>query len=156
MKLSMVPHLLPARSIQSICLNFSKFLRGKDENQPKPKPNAGRYYSFWPVTYHRQLHGFNMCLLRRGFHTFIRGASFPSPIDVGSHNPHPLGAQRPRLHTDRCLALIPFCNSPSPSPPLVDIVLFGLLRIAVNFTILICVWERFPHPYKECFVPLSN
>ena len=30
-------------------------------------------------------------ILGRGFHTLIRNASFPSPTDVGSHNP-PLGA----------------------------------------------------------------
>ena len=36
---------------------------------------------------------------------------------------HPLGAQRPRWHTARCLVLIPH-NS---SPPLADIVLFEVL-----------------------------
>ena len=38
---------------------------------------------------------------RRGFNTLIKikNASFPSPIDVGSHNPLPFGAQCPRWHT---------------------------------------------------------
>ena len=47
------------------------------------------------------------------------------------------------------------CNNPSPS--LANIVRFSLLCIAVSHT----VWntftrERFPDPYKECFVPLSK
>ena len=35
---------------------------------------------------------FKTCMLGRGFHTLIRNVSFPSPTDVGSHNPPPLGA----------------------------------------------------------------
>ena len=48
------------------------------------------------------------------------------------------------------------CNNPN--PPLTNIVRFGLLYIAANrhgfknaFT-----RKRCSHPYKECFVPLSN
>ena len=36
--------------------------------------------------------GFKTHMLGRGFHTLVRYVSFPSPTDVGSHNPLPLGA----------------------------------------------------------------
>ena len=96
-----------------------------------------------------------MCLLWRGFHTLIKNASFPTPIDVGSHNPSPLG---PVFSLAHCLVSTPFrcsasslahrpmsiplqCSTSSlahcpmfssnticnsPSPLLADIVLFGL------------------------------
>ena len=35
----------------------------------------------------------------RGFHTLIKGVSFSSPTDVGSHNPPPSEPQRPRWHS---------------------------------------------------------
>ena len=38
-------------------------------------------------------------MLGRGFHTIIKNASFPSPTDVGSHNPSPFRAQHPRWHS---------------------------------------------------------
>ena len=49
----------------------------------------------------------------------------------------PFGAQPPRWCA-RCLALIPFCNGPS--PPLVDIVLLGLslLGFSSRFLKLVC------------------
>ena len=77
--------------------------------------------------------------------------SFPSPINVGSHNPPPplrgptsllaliplsnrcgisqstpppFGAQRPRWHTVWCFDSDTICSSPS--PPLADIILFKL------------------------------
>ena len=34
-----------------------------------------------------------MCMLGRGFHTFIKNVSFSSPADVGSDNPPPFEAQ---------------------------------------------------------------
>ena len=52
--------------------------------------------------------GFKTRLLRRGFHTLIRNVSFPSPTNVGYHNPPPLRAQRPSWQIAQCLALIPF------------------------------------------------
>ena len=79
-----------------------------------------------------QPHGFRMHLLGRDFHTFIRGASFPSQTDVGSHNPPPLGdpvfslAHRPVSGSDT------ICKSPS--PPLTDIVCFDPLRITISLT----------------------
>ena len=39
------------------------------------------------------------CLLGRDFHTLIKGVSFSSLINVGSHNPPPFGAQRSRWHS---------------------------------------------------------
>ena len=39
-----------------------------------------------------KLHGFETRLLGKGFHTLVRNDSFPSPIDVISHNPPLLGA----------------------------------------------------------------
>ena len=58
---------------------------------------------FQPITYHRQPHIFKTRLLGRGFRILIKNASFFSPTDVRSHNPLPLGAQRPRWHTAPCL-----------------------------------------------------
>ena len=73
---------------------------------------------------------------------------FSSPTDVESHNPPPLGTQRPCWHRLVSGSSI-ICNSPSIL--LTDIVCFGLLCIVVSLTVLkrVC-------PYKECFVPLSN
>ena len=45
------------------------------------------------------------------------------------------------------------CNSTS--PPLADIVRFGPLRISASFTVFKSK-KRFSHPYKKCFVSLSN
>ena len=56
--------------------------------------------------------------LRRGFHTLIRNTSFPSPTNVGSHNPPPRGS------TAKVSASYTICNSPS--PPLANIVIFEL------------------------------
>ena len=38
-------------------------------------------------------------MLGRGFYTLIKNVSFPSSIDVISHNPPPFEAQRPRQHS---------------------------------------------------------
>ena len=73
-----------------------------------PSPLLVNIVRFGPLRITISPHGFKMRLLRRGFHTLIRNASFASPTDVGSHNPSTLEAQRPRWHTARCLALIPF------------------------------------------------
>ena len=37
---------------------------------------------------------FKTCLLGRGFHTLIKNVLFPSPTDMGSHNPPFLARQR--------------------------------------------------------------
>ena len=87
----------------------------------------------WPVTYRRQPHDFKTCLQSRGFHTLIRNVLFLSPTDVGSHNPPPSGAQRPRWHTPD-VWLYTLCKSPS--PPLADIVRFGPSRITISLTVL--------------------
>ena len=44
------------------------------------------------------------------------------------------------------------CNNPS--PPLADIALFG--SSLPGFPLRFQNEEKFPHSYKECFVPLSN
>ena len=47
------------------------------------------------------------------------------------------------------------CNIPS--PPLTDIILFGFSLSGFPSKFLKRVpWERFPHPYKKCFVLLPN
>ena len=81
---------------------------------------------------------FKTCLLRRGFHTLIKGVLFSSTTNVGSHNPPPFGAKCPCWHTASCPPLQGpasslthhpvsgsniICNDPS--PPLADIVLFA-------------------------------
>ena len=40
--------------------------------------------SLLPITYRRQSHSIKTRMQGRGFHTLIRNASFPSPIEVGS------------------------------------------------------------------------
>ena len=67
--------------------------------------------------------GFKTHMLGRGFHTLVRYVSFPSPTDVGSHNPLPLGASV-LASTPSVSGSNTICNSSS--PPLADIVLFGL------------------------------
>ena len=58
-------------------------------------------------------------------------------------------AHRPMSNSDTiCNNLIPL---------LTNIVRFGLLRIAVSLMVLnVSTRERFPHPYNNCFVSLSN
>ena len=78
---------------------------------------------------------FKACLLGRVFDTRINNVS----TEVGSHNPPSFGAQRPRWHTASCppsfgaqpststsLSVYSdtICNGPS--PPLANIVFFGL------------------------------
>ena len=103
---------------------------------------------------------------RRDFYTLIKNGSFRSPIDVGSHNPPPLG---PNILASTLLDVHPpsglsvlfgtrlvsssdtTCNSSN--PPLANIVLFGLsfLDFSSRFE-KVFAKERFPRPYKECFV----
>ena len=49
----------------------------------------------------------------RGFHTLIRNASFPSPTNVGSHNPPPWRPTSSLTH--RLVWLYTICNSPNRS-----------------------------------------
>ena len=147
---------------------------------------ANIYCLLWLVTYHCQSqssHPFKECFVPLSHRCRIsqstpleaRNVSFPSPTDVGSHNPPPW---RPASSLTYYLlsGSDTICNSPnppassltyyllsgsdticnSPNPPPVDIVRFGSLRISVNLIILkrVC-WGGFPHRYKECFVPFS-
>ena len=80
----------------------------------------------WAFPFGLPLKVFKTRLLGRGFRTLIKTVSFPSPIDVGSHNPPPFRAFG-----------FPFRTSPQ-----------SFQNASVR--------ERLPHPYKECFVPLSN
>ena len=59
---------------------------------------------------------FKTCLLGRGFHTLIKNASFPSPTDVGSHNPPPFGAQRLRWPSFLSLIDVGSHNPPLSGP----------------------------------------
>ena len=81
----------------------------------------------------RQPHGFKMHLLERGFHTLIRNVSFLSQIDVGFHNPFPLGDPTSSLAYHPVTGSDTICNS---SLPLADIVRFNPLCIAVSLTVL--------------------
>ena len=56
---------------------------------------------------------FKTRLLGSGFHTIIKGVSFSSPIDEGSHNPPPFRAQGPRWHS----FLSPIDVGPPSNPP---------------------------------------
>ena len=98
--------------------------------------------------YHRQLHGSKTRLLGRGFHTLMRNVSFPSPADVGSHNPPPLGTSV-RAGTPLGVCLLYYLQQPKLTKP-----------TASKYCLLLPVSsdtrERLPHPYNECFVPLSN
>ena len=113
-------------------------------------------------------HSSKRVMLGRGIHTLIRHVSFPSPTNVGHYNPPPKGVQRPRWHIDPVSGSDTICNSldhplarycplwhtrphgfafddrdASRSPP------HSLVKTRH-------VRERYPHPYKACFVPLSN
>ena len=63
------------------------------------KMYASRYCLIWVFPFGLPLKVFKMRLLGRGFHTLIKNVSFSSPTDVGSHNPPPFGAQRPRWYS---------------------------------------------------------
>ena len=96
-----------------------------------------------------------MRLLGRGFYTHIKNVLFSSSTDVRSHNPPSFGAQHPRWHTARCLALIPFVIAQAHHKR----ILSALARYTSPSTSRFyntSTRERFLHPYKECFVPLSN
>ena len=87
------------------------------------------------------LKAFKTCLLGRGFHILIKNVSFSSPTDVGFHNPpHSdpsiLVGTPPHVHPLRSSSASSLAhhlvfgsdiiyNSPSPSSPLADNVLFG-------------------------------
>ena len=73
--------------------------------------HASRYCPFWLVTYRHQPHGFKTYLLVRGFHILISNASFPSPIDVRSHNSPPWEPSVLAGIPARCLAMIPFVTT---------------------------------------------
>ena len=79
---------------------------------------------FWAST-----QGFKTRMLERGFHTLIKNASVSSLTNVGSHNPPPSGSSVLR---DPASSLAHHSVSDSdtvcngPSPPLANIVLFGL------------------------------
>ena len=70
--------------------------------------------------------------------------SFLSPTYVGSHNPPPLGAPTSSLAHRPVSGSDTICNSSS--SPLVDIVLFSLLSIVVNLTVLKRVSVSFLSP----------
>ena len=117
-----------------------------------PSPPLGIFSSLG-FPFRASPQGFKMRLLRRGFHTLIKNASFPSLTNVGSHNPPSLGGQRPRCRSVTGSDTI--CNCPSPL--LVDIVLFGFpFQASPQGFKMRLLRERFLHSYKECFVPISN
>ena len=74
---------------------------------------------------------------------------------MGSHNPPPFEAQRPSWHTARCPP--PFgaqrpCSHTAWCP-----LPFGTQRPCWHTARCLTLFrKRFPHPYKECFVPLSK
>ena len=99
-------------------------------------------------------HCFKTRLIEKGFHTFITNVSFLSSTNVESHNLFPW-----RLVSSLAHRLVSssdtICNRSSLS--LEDIVHLSLLHIAISLTVLKRVdSERFPRPYKECFIFLSN
>ena len=56
------------------------------------KSTASRYCPLLVFSSGLPLKVFKTRLLRRGFHTLIKDTPFPSPTDVGSHNPPPSGS----------------------------------------------------------------
>ena len=65
---------------------------------------TGFLHPLWAFSFGLQLKVFKTCLLGRGFHnTLLKGVSFSSPTDVGSHNP-------PLQGPTSSLALVPFFN----------------------------------------------
>ena len=101
----------------------------------------------------------------KGFHTIIKNVLLSSSTDVGSHNPPsfeasvlagiPLGAnplQGPASSSTLPSIWLDTISNGS-SPPLADIVLFGLpLKVLKNES----ASERFSHFNKECLDVLSN
>ncbi|PON78185.1 hypothetical protein PanWU01x14_021670, partial [Parasponia andersonii] len=103
-----------------------------------------------------QLTVFKTRLIGKGIHTLIKSASFPFPADVGFHNPPLKGSASP-LTIDSGTGSDTICNSPR--IPLADIVRFATWTkppSAAHGFQNASDRERYPHPYKECFVPLSS
>ena len=124
-----VTPLFQILTISSICTTILI----KSQVRPS-KSTANKYCSLWLVTYRHQPHGSKTYLLGRCFHTLIRNVSFPSPTDVGSHNPPPLGGLASSLTHRPVSGFNTICNSPN--PPLANVVRFDPLRIAVSLTVL--------------------
>ena len=83
-------------------------MSGSDTIYNSPSPPLAEIIHFGPLRSTVSLTVFKTHLLGKGFHTLIRNGSFSSLTNVGSRNPPPLEAQRPRCHTVWRLALIPF------------------------------------------------
>ena len=73
-----------------------------------PNPLLANIILFGFFSFQASSQGFKTRQLGRDFHIFIKNVSLPSPTNVGSHNPPPLGAQHPHWHITWCLAMIPF------------------------------------------------
>ncbi|MED6119719.1 hypothetical protein PIB30_014326 [Stylosanthes scabra] len=113
-------------------------------------------------------HSSKRVILGRGIHTLIRHASFPSPTDVGLHNPPPKGAQRTRWHIDPGSGSDTICNIPD-LPLARNCPLWHTRPHGFSFddrddsrspphslVKRLHARERYPYPYKACFVPLHN
>ena len=72
----------------------------------------------------------DIVLFVRGLHTLIRNVSFPSPTDVGSHNPLRWGPASSLAHCPVSDSNT-ICNGSS--TPLADIVLFELSLSGLGF-----------------------
>ena len=109
---------------------------GSDTIGYSPDPPLVDIVRFAPLRITINLTVLKTHLLGRGFHILIRNVSFPSPIDVGSHNP-PLWGPASSLAHRLAPGFDTICNSPS--SPLADIVRFGPLHIVVSLTVLKCI-----------------
>ena len=105
-------------------------------NSPRHCPLAD-IVRFGPLRIAISLTILKMRLLGRSFHTVIKNVLFPSPTNVGSHNPPSLGPAFSLAHCSESGSNT-ICNRPS--PPIEDIVRFGPLHIIVSLTIFKCVY----------------
>ena len=92
------------------------------------------YCPLWPITYRRKPYSFKTCLLGRSFHTLLRNVSFPSPTDVGSHNPPPWGPASSLTHCP-LFASNTICNTSNSS-------------LTIYCPLWPIIYHRKPHSFK--------
>ena len=109
-------HLLNVRSVHFVCRKLHYSLFNSLFYCLQPKPTLILCIWIFPQSFKR-------LLLGRGFHVLIMNVSLPSPTDVGSYNPPPLGPTFSPTHRPVSSSNT-ICNGPSPL--VANIVFFGL------------------------------
>ena len=112
------------------------------------KPTASTYSHLLTFSSWLPLKVCKTRLLGRGFKHPYKECFVSLSNQCGISQSTPLEAQCPRWHTVQCLALLPFVTVTSKCCLLWAFSFVLPLKVFKNAY----VRERFPHPYKQCFV----